>query len=46
MHEYDSITASHKYRKYSSVMVRVADSYTSDLGSMPGQVFEFFVNYF
>ena len=46
MHEYDSITVSHKHRKHSSVMVKMADSYKIDLGSMPDQVFEFFVNYF
>ena len=40
MHEYDSITASHKNRTHSSVLVRVADTYASDLGSTPGQVSE------
>ena len=30
---------------HSSVMVRVADSYASDLGWIPGLVYEFFVNF-
>ena len=46
MHESDSITASHKHRKYSSVMVRVFGSQASDLGSKPGQVSEFFGKFF
>ena len=38
MHEQDSITASLKDRKHSSVMVRVADSLARDLGLIPGQI--------
>ena len=36
MHEYDSIRASQRHRKHSSVMVRLADSKASDLGSILG----------
>ena len=43
MHEKDSISASHKYRKHSSVMVRVADSQATDLGSIPGKTSECFL---
>ena len=49
MHEQDSITASHMHGKHSGVMVRAvraADSYASDLGSVPGQVSDFFVIFF
>ena len=45
MHEYGSITTSHKYRKHSSVMVKVPDSLSSDLGLILGEVCNFFVNY-
>ena len=38
MHEQDSITASLKHRKHSSVMVRVTDILARDLGIIPGQV--------
>ena len=38
----DSITASQKHRKHSSVVVRVTDSKASNLGSILGQVSEFF----
>ena len=44
MHEFDSITASHKLRIHSSVIVRVAESSVSDLGSILSQVVEYFVN--
>ena len=40
-----SLTASHKHRKHSSVMVTVPDL-TSDLGSIPGHVSNFFANSF
>ena len=35
------ITASHKHRKHSSVMLRVAHNYASNLSSIPGQVSKF-----
>ena len=41
MHEYDSITTSHKHRKHSSVMAKEAGSQASNLGSIPGQVSDF-----
>ena len=37
------MTASHKHRKHSSLMVTLADSKCS--GFNPGQVFELFVNF-
>ena len=37
MHEQDSIPTSHKHRKHSSVIVRVSDSWASNVGSIPGQ---------
>ena len=46
MHEYDLITASHKHRKLSSVMVKVSDCYASDLGSLSCQVSYVFGNSF
>ena len=41
MHEYDSITTSHKHRKHSSVMAKEAVSQASNLGSILGQVSDF-----
>ena len=41
---WDSIAASHKHRKHSSVMVRVADSSESNLG--PWSSLNFFVSFF
>ena len=45
VHKYDSITTVHKQRKHCSVMVRMADNQASDLGSILGQVSNFFVNF-
>ena len=43
-HEKDSIIASQKHTKQFGVMVKEPDCQASDLGSIPGQVSEFFVN--
>ena len=45
MHKWDSISASHKHKKHSSVMVKVPDIFASDMDSNLGQVSEFFVNF-
>ena len=43
MTEQDLIAASHhKHRKHSSIIVRVANSYKSDLGLISGQVPDIF----
>ena len=46
MTEQDLIAVSHKHRKNSSIMVRVANSYKSDLGLISGQVPDILLLYF
>ena len=41
----DRFAASHKHKKHSSVTVREADSYASDLGSILGQVYQIFCKF-
>ena len=45
MHKWDSISASHKHKKHSSVMDKVSNIFASDMDSNLGQVSEFFVNF-
>ena len=42
MNEQDSITASQKHRKHSSVMVRMTDRSESDVGSILSYVSDYF----
>ena len=42
MQKYDWMSVSHKHRNQFGVMVNVPESLTSDLGSIPAQVSEFF----
>ena len=44
MHEEHLIIASHKHRKQFGIMVKESDCQASDLGSIPGQVSNIFVN--
>ena len=45
MYEEDSIIASHKHRKQFGVMVKEPDCQANDLGSIPGQVSDFFCKF-
>ena len=46
MHEQDWIAVPHKHSKQFGVMVKVPDSYTRDLGSIPAQVSKSFEKFF
>ena len=42
MHKYVGIAVPHQYKNQFGVMVKVPDSWASDLGSIPAQVSKFF----